>query len=49
MDQKKVLNYLLKIKPEAVILAAYAKVGGIEANTMRQRADRTFDNLTHSK
>ena len=30
-NQKKVLNYLLKVKPDAVILAA-AKVGGIEVN-----------------
>ena len=30
-DQNKVLKYLSKIKPDAVILAA-AKVGGIEAN-----------------
>ena len=30
-DQKKVLKYFSKIKPDAVILAA-ARVGGIEAN-----------------
>ena len=43
-DQKKVLNYLLKIKPEAVILAA-AKVGGIEVNN-KLRGEFIYDNLS---
>ena len=43
-DQKKVLNYLLKIKPDAVILAA-AKVGGIEVNN-RLRGEFIYDNLS---
>ena len=30
-EQKKVFNYLIKIKPEAVIICS-AKVGGIKAN-----------------
>ena len=43
-DQKKVYNYLKKIKPDAVILAA-AKVGGINANNTF-RAEFIFDNLS---
>ncbi len=43
-DQKKVLNYILKIKPDAVILAA-AKVGGIEVNN-RLRGEYIYDNLS---
>ena len=43
-DQKKVLNYILKIKPDAVILAA-AKVGGIEVNN-RLRGEFIYDNLS---
>jgi len=43
-DQKKVLKYLSKIKPDAVILAA-AKVGGIEANNSL-RGEFIYDNLS---
>ena len=43
-DQKKVLKYLFKIKPDAVILAA-AKVGGIEANNTF-RGEFIYDNLS---
>ena len=43
-DQKKVLNYILKIKPDAVILAA-AKVGGIEVNN-KLRGEFIYDNLS---
>jgi len=43
-NQKKVSNYLKKIKPDAVILAA-AKVGGIKANN-EQRADFIFENIS---
>lgn len=43
-DQKKVSNYLKKIKPDAVILAA-AKVGGIKANN-EQKADFIFENIS---
>jgi GDP-L-fucose synthase len=43
-DQKKVLKYLSKIKPDAVILAA-AKVGGIEANNTF-RGEFIYDNLS---
>ena len=43
-DQKKVSNYLRKIKPDAVILAA-AKVGGIKANN-EQKADFIFENIS---
>ena len=43
-DQKKVSNYLKKIKPDVVILAA-AKVGGIKANN-EQKADFIFENLS---
>tara|TARA_Y100000389_G_scaffold203561_1_gene252337 strand:- start:1187 stop:2122 length:936 start_codon:yes stop_codon:yes gene_type:complete len=43
-DQKKVLKYLSKIKPDAVILAA-AKVGGIEANNTL-RGEFIYDNLS---
>ncbi len=43
-DQKKVLDYLLKIKPDAVILAA-AKVGGIEVNN-KLRGEFIYDNLS---
>jgi GDP-L-fucose synthase len=44
IDQKKVFNYLSKIKPDAVILAA-AKVGGIKANN-EKRAEFIFENLS---
>ncbi len=43
-DQKKVYQYLKKIKPDAVILAA-AKVGGINANNTF-RGEFIFDNLS---
>ena len=43
-NQKKVLDYLLKVKPDAVILAA-AKVGGIEVNN-KLRGEFIYDNLT---
>jgi len=43
INQKKVYNYLKKIKPDAVILAA-AKVGGIKANNER-RGEFIFNNL----
>ena len=43
IDQKKVFNYLKKIKPDAVILAA-AKVGGIKANN-EKRAEFIYENL----
>ena len=43
-DQKKVLKYFSKIKPDAVILAA-AKVGGIEANNTL-RGEFIYDNLS---
>jgi len=43
-NQKKVSNYLKKIKPDAVILAA-AKVGGIKANN-EQKADFIFENIS---
>ena len=42
-DQLKVKNYLKKICPDAVILAA-AKVGGIEANNLR-RGEFIYDNI----
>ena len=44
IDQKKVFNYLSKIKPDAVILAA-ARVGGIKANN-EKRAEFIYDNLS---
>ena len=44
IDQKKVLKYFSKIKPNAVILAA-AKVGGIKANN-EKRAEFIFENLS---
>ena len=44
IDQKKVLAYFQKIKPNAVILAA-AKVGGIKVNN-EKRAEFIFDNLS---
>ena len=44
INQKKVSNYIKKIKPDAVILAA-AKVGGIKANN-EQKADFIFENLS---
>ena len=44
IDQKKVLSYLNKIKPDAVILAA-AKVGGIKANN-EKGAEFIFENLS---
>ncbi len=43
-DQKKVKNYFLRIKPDAVILSA-AKVGGIEANN-KYRGEFIYDNLS---
>ena len=43
-NQKKVLNYFSKTRPDAVILAA-AKVGGIEANNS-YRGEFIFDNLS---
>ena len=43
MNQKKVHDYIKKIKPNAVILAA-AKVGGIKANN-EKRAEFIFNNL----
>ena len=43
-DQKKVHNYLKKIKPDAVILAA-AKVGGIKINNIK-RAEFIYENLS---
>tara|TARA_B100000886_G_scaffold337937_1_gene299738 strand:- start:47 stop:982 length:936 start_codon:yes stop_codon:yes gene_type:complete len=43
-DQNKVLKYLSKIKPDAVILAA-AKVGGIEVNNTL-RGEFIYDNLS---
>ncbi len=43
-NQNKVFNYLKKIKPEAVILAA-AKVGGIQANNTF-RAEFIYENLS---
>ena len=43
-DQNKVLKYFLKVKPDAVILAA-AKVGGIEINNTR-RGEFIYDNLS---
>ena len=43
-DQKKVLKYFLKTKPDAVILSA-AKVGGIEVNN-RYRGEFIYDNLS---
>ena len=43
-DQKKVLKFFQKIKPDAVILAA-AKVGGIEANNSF-RGEFIYDNLS---
>ena len=42
-DQKKVFNYLKKIKPEGVIIAA-AKVGGIHSNNTF-KADFIYNNL----
>ena len=42
-DQKRVFNYLKKIKPHGVIIAA-AKVGGIMANS-KYRANFIYDNL----
>ena len=43
-NQTKVSNYLKKIKPHGVILAA-AKVGGIKANN-EQKADFIYENLS---
>ena len=43
IDQKKVFNFLKKINPDAVILAA-ARVGGIKANN-EKRAEFIFENL----
>tara|TARA_Y100000817_G_scaffold312518_1_gene306615 strand:+ start:1002 stop:1928 length:927 start_codon:yes stop_codon:yes gene_type:complete len=43
LDQKKVFNYLNKIKPEFVIIAA-AKVGGIHANNL-YRGKFIYENL----
>ena len=44
IDQNKVSNYISKIKPDAVILAA-AKVGGIKANN-EKKAEFIFENLS---
>ena len=44
LDQKKVYNYLKRIKPKAVIIAA-AKVGGILINS-KNKADFIYHNLT---
>ena len=44
-DQKKVSNYLKRIKPHAVILAA-AKVGGIKVNN-EKKANFIFENLEY--
>ena len=43
-NQNNVNNYLKKIKPDAVILAA-ARVGGINANN-EKRAEFIYDNLS---
>ena len=43
-EQKKVFNYLFKIKPEAVIICS-AKVGGIKANNV-YRGEFIYDNLS---
>ena len=43
-DQKKVFNFLKKIKPKTTIIAA-AKVGGINANNIF-KAEFIYDNLT---
>ena len=43
-DQKKVSNYLKRLKPHAVILAA-ARVGGIKANN-EKKANFIFENLS---
>lgn len=42
-DQKKVNDYIKKIRPDAVIIAA-AKVGGIKVNNLK-RAEFIYDNL----
>lgn len=42
-DQRKVNNYMKKIKPDGVIIAA-AKVGGIKVNNLK-RAEFIYDNL----
>ena len=44
LDQKKTLNYIKKIKPDFVIIAA-AKVGGILANS-RFKAEFIYENLS---
>ena len=44
LDQKKTLNYLKKVKPEFVIIAA-ARVGGILAN-LNYKANFIYENLT---
>ena len=44
INQEKVFNYINKIKPHAVILAA-AKVGGIKANN-EKKAEFIFENLS---
>ena len=44
IDQNKVFNYINKIKPDAVIIAA-AKVGGIKANN-ENRAEFIYENLS---
>jgi len=44
IDQNKVLKYLNRIKPDAVIIAA-AKVGGIKANN-EKRAEFIYENLS---
>ena len=43
-NQKNVFNYLKKIKPDTVIIAA-AKVGGIKENNLK-KADFIYDNLS---
>ncbi len=43
-DQKKVLNFLIKQKPDFIFIAA-AKVGGIYSNN-KYKAEFIFDNLS---
>ena len=47
LNQEKVYNYLRRIKPDAVIIAA-ARVGGIVANNT-YRANFIFENLSSVK
>jgi GDP-L-fucose synthase len=44
LDQKRVLNFIKKIKPKAVIICA-ARVGGVNANK-NKKADFIYENLT---